>query len=615
MKNYMGAALVGVAVLAAAGCTDTWNEHYTGGQGTSATKSLWELIKENDNLSQFAELASKVQYHRDQDHPQANYTFEQMLSGTQLLTVWVPENSALTDAQWAQWKSLAETSPYTVQQQFLANSMVLFNQVATGGGIDTLTLLNGKKQAFDKGRFTMASLPLITKNEPATNGTLHTVGSLIPFDYNLYEYIKDASNASRQNINQLHRLVVANDTTYFVESLSIEGNPDADGNPTYVDSVYTTTNTMFQFSQRFPTTSNTDRYLTYDESIGAHIEVEDSNFVMILPTDAALTQATQMLQKYYKYASQYEDNVKKNQGESTPTPRKVDNVDSLTQKSLSMDLLSPLCLNLHFQPDGAGNIGQWKMDDFLANHSRAAYLLNTYGDTLRTDSTWNKDDFLRGRAVKMSNGYGIVTDTWPVPAKLYKPDLHIEVGYQSLYNYSAFQSSHTLTYYTFSNERTAWSDTVGHVSKSNFYYVAPTTPTSTSTLELRLVGTDGENREGEVMSGKYDIYAVMVPNFYMTSTDSITGDTVRHKFRARVRYISDASGRESLSPFSGDIRYMGEKVDTLLLLEDFEFPITYKNLRHSYPTLTIECRATATDRRNGYNNSYCIDRIILKSKD
>lgn len=610
MRKYMGAMALGTALMAVTGCSDTWDDHYQGGQGTSATQSLWELIKADPNLTQFAELARKVQYHRDETHPQANYTFEKMLSGTQLLTVWAPQNSALTDAQWQQWKTLAETSPYTVQQQILANSISLWHQVATGGGVDTLTLLNGKKQAFDKNRFTMASLPLQGKNLAATNGTLHTLASVIPFDYNLYEYVKDKANAQTQSLTTLHNQVIASDTTYFSEQLSIEGNPDADGNPTYVDSVYLTTNTMFLANKRFPSDSNTEKYLTYDESFGASIETEDSTFVMVMPTDKAWQAAYNKLEGYYKYADVYLDNTKANSGTKNAV-RTVSNPDSLKQKCINMDILSPLCLNLHFQPDASGTIGRWQLDDFMKNYSKASYLLNTYADTLRTDSVWNKASFLEGRQVKMSNGYGIVTDTWNVPAKLYKPDLSVEIGYRSFYNLA--EKKGNINYYTF--YQADWVDTVGHVSKGNFYQIAPSSPSEVPKVEFRLVGTDGENFESEVMSGKYDIYLVMVPDFYTTSTDIISGDTLKHNIRATLSYNNnDPKGKDATKQVA-KVVYNGLKVDSLLLFEDFEFPYSYKNLIHSYPTLSIECRSTQAERKEGFSNSFCIDRIILKSKD
>ncbi|MCD8301449.1 MAG: hypothetical protein LUC44_00350 [Prevotellaceae bacterium] len=609
--NYIGAVASWAVIMAVPSCTDTWEDHYNSGESTAATQSLWKLISENPDLSNFSQIAEQVHYYRDQTHPQADYTFKDMLDG-QVMTVWVPENDALSSAEWQKWYDLAESTPYTVQQQFLANSMALWRHIATGGGADTLTMLNGKKQVFDKDNFTMAELPMKEKNIAASNGTLHTMSTAIPFVYNIYEFLKDEDNSTANNLSTFHDLLIEGDTTYFSEDMSIEGLPDANGDPTYVDSVYRTSNTMFT-KQGLPSNSNTDQYLTYDESFGAEIDSEDSTFIMLLPTDNAWENAYQMLEKYYNYAPIYVDNSKANNG-TTNVYKEVSNTDSLKDKCINMDILSPLCFNLSFQPDENGNIGRWNLDDFMQNYSQARYFLNTYGDTLRTDDDWVKESLFEGDRIEMSNGYGIVSDTWNIPAKLYKPDLYIEVGSSSFYNFG--NKSGSATSYSFSNTTAmSWVDSVGRVSQGSFYGFSPDSPSGNPIVEFKLQGTSGDNFESDIMSGKYDIYIVMVPAFYVTSSDSIVGDTLKAKIRATISYCNgDASGRDATIQ-TDQIEYDGEKVDTLLLFEDFEFPYSYKNMRQCYPTLSLTTKTSATDRRNGYSNTIYVDRFILKSKD
>ena len=57
------------------------------------------------------------------------------------------------------------------------------------------------------------------------------------------------------------------------------------------------------------------------------------------------------------------------------------------------------------------------------------------------------------------------------------------------------------------------------------------------------------------------------------------------------------------------------KVDTLTVLEDFEFPYSYKNMRYTYPTLIIEGNNSTSNAKKGYTYNLCIDKIILKSKE
>ncbi len=637
IRKYIGAAILGSAILTVPSCSDTWDEHYEADQAaTSATKSLWDLISEDPNLSRFKAIAEKASYYRDETHPQADYTFKDLLNGSLLVSVWAPENSAFTDAEYQQWLTMAETRGYTVQQQLMGNSIALWRQVATGGGVDTLTMLNGKKVVYDKDKFTMSDIPMNQKNLAATNGTLHTVGTALPFQYNLYEYLKDGENAASKNLSRFHEFLVSQDTTYFSETASIEGNPDINGNPTYVDSVYFTTNMMLNRSHYFPTNTNTDQYLTYDESFGDNIQGEDSTFIMIMPTDAAWEAAYQKLAPLYNYANIYLNKDQVNTSGTNnkslqfiPLDKSQLNADSLKEKNIKMDIISPVCFNLNIQPNAGGQKGRWTLDNFMAEKGASAeYFINTFGDTLRTDDTWDKTSLLDGEQVATSNGLAIIANEWKIPHKLYKPDVIVEAGYQSLFNTSEAVGSYRNI--GFSNSAaSAWVDSTGRVSHDNFYYVWPATNTGSPKLEFRLVGNDGENYESDVMSGKYDIGVVMVPNYYMISSDTITytlgvggnaavvnGDTIplKHKIQGILSYC-DNKGTKDATVTSELLEYSGEKVDTIWLFKDFQFPYSYKNLRKSYPSIQLTTKTTSNERKNGYSNDFCIDRIILISKE
>lgn len=621
---------VGVsAILLAASCSDTWDEHYNPSEGTSATETLWEQIVSNPNLSRFASIAEKAVYYKDQVHPlndpntKKPYTYKDMLSGTQLMTVWAPENSALSEEDVQYYLNLLETNPYSVHQQLMANSIALWRSVATGEGIDTLQMINGKRLKFDKGELSMQGVSINEKNIEAKNGALHTLTGKLPFNYNLYEYLKDYYNSKENNVMHFHDYVLATDTTYFVQNNSIEGNPDINGNPTYVDSAYVNTNMMF-YSTKRTTNSNSDKNLTYMESFGANIEGEDSDFIMIIPNDAAWEAAYEKLKPLYNYASHYVDAEKGNSNVKATRDIADEEMDSITNQSINMDIISPLVFNAHRQPKRSLNGPLWSTEELLkANDADIEYLINTFGDTLRTDADWTKTNLWTGKKqVKMSNGYGIITENWDMPKKLYQPDLTIEVGWGSWYNQSSFTGSNTP--YSFSNKE--WCDTIGKVSFNNFYDLQPSGDGSSIKVSFKLLGTDGENRESEVMSGTYDIGIVCVPDFYKTSNDTIEGDTVRHKITAELSYCNNeykggqASNAVEKIQSKDAIVYEGLKVDTVWLFKDFKFPYSYKNMRFCYPTLTLGTYSVSNDRngKNGYpvfKNNLCIDRIVLVAKD
>lgn len=623
--KYLGVAMFGLMSLSIVGCTDTLEEHNRPNH-SNATQSLWQIISSNENMSNFAQLAEMVHYHRDEKHPQKNYTFRDLLNSKQSFTVWAPTNDAYSEAQWAAWKELAKTSPYSVQQQLLGNSIAVSRMNISESRIDTITMLNGKKHSFDRGAAIISSEHITQKNIAASNGTLHILGHFLPFKFNLYEYMKDITSAKEQNFNLLRNFILKNDTTYFSEALSIEGTPDENGNPTYVDSVYMTANNLFFGTKRFPNNTNTDQYLTYDESFGNNISREDSSYILIVPTDQAWEKARKQLAPYYKYANVYVDNEKEDLKTSgvVEATRETGNADSLTQKNIDMDILSPLLFNVNLQPNTAGQLGTWKSEEFLKNSAKAKFFRNTYGDTLRSDNNWQKESLFQGNPMKMSNGYAILAEEWNLPRKFYKPDVNVEVNYGTIYKFKEYTDSkkQTIKGIGFSNNLAKnWIDSVGRVSHDNYYEFQPNGDNALS-VSFKLRGNDQEIQETEVMSGKYDIYVVLVPSFYSTSVDTIDQEATRYKakIRAEINYIDNAnSGKTSKKKsdnFSVYDEFSGEKVDTILLFKDFEFPYSYKNLRHSYPTLTITTKKpNSTERRNNYRPFLNIDRIILKSKD
>lgn len=634
VTKYIGMIAAGMAFVAMPSCTDTWDDHYNGGEGETATMSLWQQIQGKPELSRFAALAQKAVYYKDRTHPLINqttgkpYTYAEAFDGTQIMTVWAPTNDGLTEADYELWLQEAEQNPYRLHQQLMGNTVALWRYNITNASVDTLEMLNGKKFIFDRKDLknpTMHGVNIIDQNISATNGTLHTIKHGLPFNYNIYEFAKDKATAQEEGIEKFHEYILSTDTTYFSEGSSIEGPTNADGLPTYVDSVYFNTNTMFFGTHRL-TSTNPDRNLTYMEGFGANIEVEDSDYIMIIPNDAAWEAAYNKLKPLYNYAPSYIDNQKVNNGaeEKTTETRKIDEteMDSIINQNILQDIVSPLCFNAHQQPKLAPSAPLWTSKELLAaSDADVKYLLNTFGDTIRTDNEWQKMSLFEGTDTVMSNGHAIVASNWNIPQKIYQPNIYVEVNYGNIYNYSNYIENAKVESYT----TTAKSDSLGTVSHNNFYNFVSNKPSGSPDVEFILKGTRNlsENQESEVMSGKYDIYAVLVPDMLMSNDSS---DIVAHKFTAELYYQGDNKGKiEKIKKQQKDIKYYGEKVDSVLLFENFEFPYSYKNLRFSYPTLLIKTQlANSTDKKekddNGNTrkwaqNYIAIDRIILVAKE
>ena len=176
INRYIGAIALGAVLTAVPGCTDTWDDHYNSNESVSGTTlTLWDMIKDNPNYSKFANIVKNAKYYKDNTHPVSTYTYADILNGGQVNTVWVPDNTVLTDAEYAKWmEMLGEgnadgegmgNAGYNVQQQFLGNHIALWRHNISEPGIDTVKMINGKNLVFDK---TFLSEPTISRPSMAS---------------------------------------------------------------------------------------------------------------------------------------------------------------------------------------------------------------------------------------------------------------------------------------------------------------------------------------------------------------------------------------------------------------------------------------------------------------
>lgn len=665
INRYIGAIALGTVMMAVPGCTDTWDDHYDSSESVAGTtRTLWDMIKDNPNYSKFANIVQHAKYYKDNTHPVSTYTYADILDGGQVNTVWVPDNTVLTDAEYAKWmEMLAESrtegegvnnAGFNVQQQFIGNHIALWRHNISEPGVDTVKMINGKNLVFDKTNRTFADIPLGEYNIPTANGVMHILKGIAPFRYNFYEYLK-----FKEPQTIFGKYVVSKDTTYFDSGSSIEGLPDENGNPTYVDSVYFTSNRLFGRSRYLPR-EGAEKCQMEEKCFGhdAYLNNEDSIYVMVMPTDAAWSAAYQRLSEAYNYATTYDDKSKGDLN-TTATIRGLD-PDSLKKMSLEMDLIAPLVFNIHKQPKRGEEM--WTLEMFKTfkgdggkPNSPDEYLLNTFGDTLRNVGQWDKTSLFDGEPVEMSNGLAYEVNSWNFPKEYYTPDVEVEIE-----NVGIFYNTESTKYkvgvgsrrYSFSNEvYSDVTDIYGKVSNGNFYHLDAPGPTAAPKVEIKLKGNNPNAYvpNAQVMSGKYDIQLVVVPRWYIdivtaseiedrffkkdtivsefdetdttfVPTTEIDTNYVKNlasinkfKFRTQISYNNDAAKDKTSSWVTSTSD--GLKVDTITIAEDFEFPYSYKNMRFTYPTLILEGYTGKNDAKNGFVYDLVLDKVILRRKN
>ena len=664
---------MGTALTAVPSCTDTWNEHYASEDANTAKETLWETIESRDDMHNFTELLKIAKFYRDENHPaytinqdgeKEYYTYAKLLDGNNAVTLWAVTDDVLCGEEYEKWKEMAENDGYNFQQQFIGNHMALARRPMTFTGISSekIRLVNNKLAELNYAESTFSDVKVKEANIGTRNGLLHIIEKPSDFDYNIYEYIKFSN---KDYLSKIREYIVKRDTTYFLASSSIEGLPDENGNPTYVDSVYFMGNMNFGRFWYNPTDADgTDAWMNSMKMLNANINVEDSAYIVVIPTDQAWNAAVSQLTPYYSYVNTYPrmDKIKQETGKSTKNlnifgARKsyttsdgsaYETTDSLRDVNITMDIVSPMAFNLNEQPQREKGV-KWTMEDFLlkGGYRDCEYLLNTRGDTIfniAKDAQHRGCDLsvlFSGVQQKMSNGYVIEASTWNVPFDVWNRAIDVECYYNDYY-----KSSATLYAVNTLNNTTAkdWIDKYGRLSQQNYMRCYGTGTSTRPDIVFALQGS--KQGSAYVMSGnKYNVKVVMVPRWYEdsretpifykvnTETNPETGklDTLSIEYQHNLltftlNYWTEEQIAKTDYKYSSqqklekkDVYWNGEKVDTITVFENIEFPVSYKNLLNTYPTLRIQSQAyskgkcTCPKSNDPHHSTYFnIDRIILE---
>ena len=641
---------MGTALMAVPSCTDTWNEHYLSEDAYTANESLWEVLEGREDLSNFREIVQKAKFYRDEHHPAFTiegedtvyYTFKDVLNGNTPVTVWAPSNEAMTQEEWDKFAAMAETDGYNLQQQFLGNHIALYRKTMTKSGQETFRLINSKFATINYDDSKLQKSLVVEKNIGARNGLLHVLESHNEFLYNLYEYIKFSGD-----VNTFSEYLVKRDTLYFEPSKSIEGLPDANGNPTYVDSVYVLNNMMFDRDSENPTSIDAnDAWMNNLNMFHAQLNTEDSAFVMVVPTDLAWETVVNKFKPFYKYVSTYPrmDKTKISSTKASTSSifgarksyengKGYETVDSLQDVNINMDIITPLVFNVNLQPNN-GTV--WTLEKFMnGGYRECEYLLTTVGDTIRDvyevvngikTLVWSKNSLFEDTNVKeqkeMSNGYAIVTDKWNYPRSYWMRDIDVDASVFKTYDKAA--STNTEEFDINNTISKDWIDEYGRCSEQKYLHVAGRSASTNPEIAFALEGS--KQGYADAMSGKYDVQIVLVPRWYETSQDGARDTTAviqKNRLICTLYYWdenliggSDLNYKKQNKIVSDKIEYSGEKVDTITVLTDVEFPVSYKNLLQAHPVLHITSdKISKDDEKANYSRTFNIDRIILKSKE
>ena len=571
MKNnkiYRNAA-VAMAFLAAGAmttaCSD-WDDHYdNNGVSGSASETIWENVKANANLSQFADLIHKAGY-------------DEVINTTQTYTVWAPLNGTFN------YDSLNALPLNNLKQHFAMNHVARFNYPASGSVDAAVTMLNKKVMPFSgNGTYTFNGVEVVSPNVASSNGMLHVTNGMVNYMANLFESL----DSMALPIDSISRYFHNYDQKVLDEANSVKG-PVVDGRLTYLDSVFVEQNILLYLHK-------------------AMIHLEDSNYTMLLPSDEAWQKAYKAVKSCFNYKPFTfvkdipQTNLKKATAENYDTGSTKLDFDLLNDSIIHYMICKDLFFNNNLYHNRVLNdlqTGAQLSVDSLVNTDRSIF----YG----TDAS---DMFADARRIDKSNGSMWLTDSLRLrPWLTYNPIIKIQGEYGAAKSYNA--GATTVVPISKAEQNP---DIQGNVSNGYYLTVTPSAPASNPEAIFYLP---------EVRSTTYAVYVCFVPENINASTYT---DNVRPNIVQVTMGYNDLKGKPqeqvlkvgTKSLFQSDIT----KVDTVYV-GDFTFPLCYfgtgiSNVTQaSYaPYIRINSRATGKPNVSPYDRNLRIDYIMLVPKD
>ena len=563
-----------------------------------ATNTLWENIKGNTQLSDFAALVQKA-------------GFDDELNQTQYYTVWAPLNGSFNVSEFQGLDNNA------LVRQFVKNHIASYAHSASGKIDERILMLNEKSYSFTgSSSYTFDDVTLKEANLPNSNGLLHTLNGVATFYPNLYEFVTDPVQAESKGIDSLCHFFQKYETTYLDTEKSVVGSI-VNGMQTYVDSVMITENTLWS-------------------SLNGKINNEDSTYTFLMPTNHAWTYSYDRIKNYFNYLPTTTAQYFNGSTISTVT-YDVDNAylqDSLANRYLTRNLI--------YSNNDLYN--QWLVRTPSIKGS----------DTLRTttrNKLSNPTEILAQtkEKLKMSNGVACIVDSlafypWETyaPAYVFPPTSNdIQARVMTGYAQSVTVENPDPTKVDIEELTRDGGD-----GTLTYLYVEPNAGTSKPELDLYLP---------DVTSTTYDFYCVFVPKNvelgdttvllpnrvvftlnYCDENGKLQNYVFKDESEENKQWIADyyEHVKDSLLAADPTVRITGNpdaatvtaftndvtKVDTLYLGE-FTFPVSYYGLRNNRdyicPNLKITSPFSVFNKAllTGFERGLRIAAVILKPKE
>ena len=554
-----------MAALTFTACSDEWDDHYKGSSTdiNSSSVSLWNAILQDQNLSNFARVATACGY-------------DKALASSQVFTVFAPTNDHFSTAEADAWiqtyqaqKGRVDDDENTTIKEFLQNHITLYNHSVSTQTNDSIILMNGKRAKINTS--SINGSPFLTTNKRYSNGVLFTVGTPVEFFPNVFEYVRKNSE-----LDSLASFLY-NDKFYrrdFLPELSVPGGIE-DGKTIYLDSVFEQQNDLFKYN-----------------AINAYLNREDSTYWMVAPTNNVWRNLIEEYEPYFVYDTNVLDR------------------DSMMFTNPRLAIVKGTVFSRTNNKDAAIR------DSLLSTNAVRNGTLRraTYGADSLHYYQYNKPYepngvFTGTQNVACSNGIMMVANDWKIDKKeTFFQQIIVEAeGRNAIKEIEKVKNSKN----ELEETATAY---LRNVTNDNAFFGKVSSDYFVEFEASKNVNPGVTFNITNVLSNiGYDIYVVTAPAL---ANDSNASEAQRLPtvLSFTINY-NDADGVQKTSNLLQNYETQPDIVDAILVAEDFKFPTATWGLEETEPkvTLTMKCNVRAAQLRSGtHMRTMRVDCILLK---
>lgn len=408
-------------------CADDWNTHYDASTADSGT--LWQAIKADGNMKNFARVLQATGYDR-------------LLDGSQTYTVFAPTDAALSEAQAdslidefkKQQAAGTRTNDNSVVRQFLQNHIALFRHPVSSLTNDSIKLMNNKYALLtDK---SLAGTALKTANALHNNGLLFTIDRQVTYFPNVFEYL-----GHDLELDSVFQFLNSYSVYEFNDAKSVPGGI-VDGMTVYLDSVSDLRNA---FLTKF-----------------GLINSEDSTYWMLCPTNSEWSRLVEAYEPFFNY------------------PRAVDKRDSMVYASTRQAIIAGAFFSRTLNPDVAfqdSAVSTQAPSSTVRQMLEQDYPYYTYFKPFAQGGIfYDTDD------ITCSNGHVLKSSHWSIsPYDTFAQTVKVEAE-NILYQDTIINAVDPVIV----REVTTDNPFYGHVSGNTYVELAPETATAQITVTYRL---------------------------------------------------------------------------------------------------------------------------------